>query len=213
MVLEGHMASVIYYKLKNAIQQQQVSFEGSVIQIGDVKRLIAEKQGLGSEGAHELSLYDPNTGEEYVDDGKVVPRNTLVEVKRRPAAVFAPLLAGNIGSNQGDGVDGNSNGPQSAGARAHAGEVGVQQEEAYNGDGGVGEAESKALQNLLQGTASSWQREVRQGAMRGRGRGRGRGFVPQEYKCPRYAWFQFCIRTLMLMYSRLFVPFRDQCIV
>lgn len=208
------MASVIYYKLKNAIQQQQVSFEGSVIQIGDVKRLIAEKQGLGSEGAHELNLYDPNTGEEYADDGKVVPRNTLVEVKRRPAAVFAPLLAGSTGIKEGDGIDGYSAGPKSADAGTHAGELGVGvQLEAYNGDGGVGEEESKALQNLLQGTASSWQREVRQGAMRGRGRGRGRGTVPQEYKCPRYAWFRFCIRTLMMNYSRLFVPFRDQCIV
>jgi len=192
------MASVIYYKLKNAIQQQQVSFEGSVIQIGDVKRLVAEKQGLGSEGAHELNLYDPNTGEEYADDGKVVPRNTLVEVKRRPAAVFAPLFAGSNETKQGNGVDGTPDGPKFADAGAHAGDLGASvQQETHNGDGGVGEEESIALQNLLQGTASSWQREVRQGAMRGRGRGRGRGTVPQEYKCPRYDWFRFCVRALI----------------
>lgn len=76
------MASVIYFKLKNAIQQQHVNFDGSVIQIGDVKRLIAQKQGLGPDGASELTLSDPNTGDEYADDGKVIPRNTMVLVKR-----------------------------------------------------------------------------------------------------------------------------------
>jgi len=83
--------SLLYYKLKNAIEQQSVTFDGSVIQIGDVKRLVAEKQGLGPNGYQEITLYDPNTGTEYDDDGKVVPRNTLVEVKRTPAATFAPL--------------------------------------------------------------------------------------------------------------------------
>jgi hypothetical protein len=88
------MASVIYYKLKNAIQQQSVAFDGSVIQIGDVKRLVAQKQGLGVEGAAELTLYDPNTNDEYADDSKVIPKHTLVVVKRTPVTKFKPLLAG-----------------------------------------------------------------------------------------------------------------------
>ena len=163
--------SVIYYKLKNSIQQNSVTFDGSVIQIGDVKRLVAEKQGLGAEGAPEITLFDTNTGEEYCDDSKVIPRNTLVEVKRTPAAKFAPLKAGGSGP-----------------------EIGVREDAqgvhdvAVEGERGLGEEESIALQNLLQGTASTWQKEVRQGALRGRGRGRGRGSVPMEYRCPRYVY-------------------------
>ena len=158
--------SLIYFKLKNAIEQQSVTFDGSVIQIGDVKRLVAEKQGLGPDGYQEITLYDPNTGTEYDDDGKVVPRNTLVEVKRTPAATFAPL-----GSAAG---------------------VEKKQEEQV---GTMGEDESQALQNLMQGTASTWQKEVRQGVARGRGR--GKGTVPAEYRCPRCEaygahWIQDC---------------------
>ena len=159
--------SLIYFKLKNAIQQQSVTFDGSVIQIGDVKRLVAERQGLGAEGYQEITLYDPNTGNEYDDDSKVIPRNTLVEVKRTPAATFAPLT-----SNPGGVVVEDEPVPM------------------------VQDDESQALQNLMQGTASTWQREVRQGAMKGRG-GRGRGAVPAEYRCPRCEvygahWLQDC---------------------
>ncbi|WPT14337.1 E3 ubiquitin ligase PQT3-like [Picochlorum sp. SENEW3] len=160
--------SLLYFKLKNAIEQQSVTFDGSVIQIGDVKRLVAEKQGLGPDGYQEITLYDPNTGTEYDDDGKVVPRNTLVEVKRTPAATFAPL------------------------GSAAAGVVDKKQEEQ---GGTMGEDESQALQNLMQGTASTWQKEVRQGVARGRGR--GKGTVPAEYRCPRCEaygahWIQDC---------------------
>ena len=158
--------SLLYYKLKNAIEQQSVTFDGSVIQIGDVKRLVAEKQGLGPDGYQEITLYDPNTGTEYDDDGKVVPRNTLVEVKRTPAATFAPL-----------------------------GSAGVEKKEEEEKAGTMGEDESQALQSLMQGTASTWQKEVRQGVARGRGR--GKGTVPAEYRCPRCEaygahWIQDC---------------------
>lgn len=189
------MTSVIYFKLKNAIQQQLVNFDGSVIQIGDVKRLIATKQGLGPDGAAELTLFDPNTSVEYSDDGKVIPRNTLVLVKRTPAAKFKPLVAGETAP---------ATAPQPTtsadpfGEAPAAGAAGGNNE--FGGDfyseqptaAVVNDDESKAMQSFLQGTASTWQREVRQGVMRGRGRGRGGrggaagGGVAPEYKCPRY---------------------------
>jgi hypothetical protein len=207
--LRGSMASVIYYKLKNAIQQHQVHFEGSVISIGDVKRLIAQKQGLGPDGALELTLSDPNTHDEYSDEAKVIPRNTLVLVKRAPATKLKPLLGGG--------------GDSTAAASQQQQQTSSSQAAAHNGDGSqqpqqhhpptadfggdfysdqptaavVGEDETKALQSLLHGTAATWQREVRQGALRGRGRGRGRGGVPFEYRCPRCEavgahWLQDC---------------------
>ena len=187
------MTSVIYYKLKNAIQQHHVNFDGSVIQIGDVKRLVAAKQGLGPDGAAELTLFDSNTGDEYADEGKVIPRNTLVLVKRAPATKFKPLVASEGGVTasapaapaavppSGDGAP-----PESGGAGDFGGDFYSEQPTAAV----VGEDESKALQSFLQGTAATWQREVRQGVMRGRGRGRGRGGgggVALDYKCPRCA--------------------------
>ncbi|KDD74106.1 hypothetical protein H632_c1566p1, partial [Helicosporidium sp. ATCC 50920] len=78
------MASVVHFRFKNALQQDSVSFEGSVIQAGDVKRLVALKRGLGPEGYTELRLYDSSTNEEITDDSKLILRNTLVLVKRTP---------------------------------------------------------------------------------------------------------------------------------
>lgn len=185
------MASVIYYKLKNAIQQHHVNFDGSVIQIGDVKRLVAAKQGLGPEGALELTLFDPNTGDEYADDGKVIPRNTMVLVKRAPATKFKPLVAGDGGAAP-SAPAGPAAAPASTAPAVPEGGAGGD----FGGDfysdqptaAVVGEDETKALQSFLQGTAATWQREVRQGTMRGRGRGRGRGGgVAPDYKCPRCA--------------------------
>ena len=193
------MASVIYYKLKSAIQQQHVNFDGSVIQIGDVKRLVAQKQGLGLEGATELTLFDPNTGVEYADDSKVIPRNTLVTVKRTPAAKFQPLVAGEPSSTVPSSTvpaAGQTQVPgQAATAAPPSNDFGA---ELYSEQPAVvGEDETRALQSLLQGTAASWQREVRQGALRGRGRGRGRGGAAPDYRCPRCDavgahWLQDC---------------------
>jgi hypothetical protein len=194
------MTSVVYFKFKNAIAQEQVTFDGSVIQIGDVKRLVALKRGLGAEGAAELTLFDPNTNEEYGDDAKVIPRNSLVLVKRAPATKLKPLQSSVAAQSV-------PTQPEAAVSGAPTGQVevgsAVIQEGAEPGGAGpggddfgdyyseqptaalVGEDEDKALASLLQGTAATWQREVRQGAMRGRGRGRGRGGVAPDYRCPR----------------------------
>ena len=85
------MSSLVRYRFKNAVAEDSVAFDGAVIQIGDVKRLIAVKRGLGADGAAELTLFDPASGEEHTDDAKVIPRNSLVLVKRAPVAKFKPL--------------------------------------------------------------------------------------------------------------------------
>ena len=179
------MASVIYYKLKNAIQQQSVTFDGSVIQIGDVKRLVAQKQGLGVEGAAELTLYDPNTNDEYADDSKVIPKHTLVVVKRTPVAKFKPLLGGDTPAAPSAAAA--APGGDAPAAAADAGVFGGDFYSEQPAGGGGGADDERALQSLLQGNAASWMREVRQGSMRGRGRGGrgGRGGVPMDYRCPR----------------------------
>jgi hypothetical protein len=213
------MTSVIYYKLKSAIQQHHINFDGSVIQIGDVKRLVAQKQGLGPDGALELTLFDSNTGEEYADDNKVIPRNTLVLVKRTPGIKLKPLIAGeqSVTVQRAGPVVGAAAAASKAADQkplfSHALQSSQPQHPPSTKDFGddlyasagaddtmgiVGEDESRALHTLLQGTAATWQREVRQGALRGRGRGRGRGAgLPPDYRCPRCEavgahWLQDC---------------------
>ena len=184
------MSSTVRFRFRNAVAEDSVAFDGSVIQIGDVKRLIAVKRGLGAEGAAELTLFDPSTNEEYADDSKVVPRNTLVLVKRAPVTQFKPLPSA---AAPAPAVGGQ---PPAAAQQTAAPQQQQQQADEFGGDyysekpmaAVVREEEDRALQSLLQGAASTWQREVRQGAMRGRGRGRGAGGggTPPEYRCPRW---------------------------
>lgn len=179
------MSSTISYRFKNSISTETVSFTGSVITIGDVKRLIAIKRGLGAEGAPELSLFDSSTSEPYSDDAKVIPRNSLVIVKRAPLARLAPLQATAASGGGGTEAGATANGGGNAAAAAGGGdEFGGEYYSDRPQAAVVGEDEDRALQSLLQGTASTWQREVRQGALRGRGLGRGRG-APLDYRCPR----------------------------
>jgi len=185
------MTSIVFYKFKNSISQESINFDGSIIQIGDVKRLIALKRGLGVEGAAELILSDPNTGDEYLDDTKAIPRNSLVLVKRTPVARLQPLQAGATTTAA----------PPPKSTSLHHSTAPQNNNDEFGGDyfsekptaAVVGAEEDAALQNLLAGTAATWKREVRQGTVRGRGRGRGgRGgggsaaaTVPPDYRCPR----------------------------
>lgn len=183
------MSSLVRYRFKNAVAEDSVAFDGAVIQIGDVKRLIAVKRGLGADGAAELTLFDPASGEEHADDAKVIPRNSLVLVKRAPVAKFKPLQS----------AAGGAAAPLPAPAAAAANGGGAQPPavaaDEFGGDyyseqpkpALVAEDEERALASRLQGTAASWMREVRQGAMRGRGRGRGGAGAgpPFDYRCPR----------------------------
>lgn len=185
------MSSQVRYRFKNAVAEDSIAFDGAVIQIGDVKRLIAVKRGLGPEGAAELTLFDPASGEEHADEARVIPRNSLVLVKRAPAAKFKPLQSA---------AGGTVAPPLPVVPGAAAGSTQQQQQtqaaEEFGGDyyseqptaAVVQEDEDRALASRLQATAAGWHREVRQGAMRGRG-GRGRGpggqGVPYDYRCPR----------------------------
>ncbi len=44
-VVPRSMTSRIHFKLKNALDKKSVAFDGAVIQVGDIKRLIAEQLG------------------------------------------------------------------------------------------------------------------------------------------------------------------------
>lgn len=186
------MTSKVSFRFRNAVSTEDVLFDGSVIQIRDVKRLIAVKRGLGEEGAAELTLFDPNTNEEYTDDGKVIPRNSLVIVKRTPVTRFQPLqstapaAAAPAAAAPAQPAADQRSDAAAAALQPAADEFGGDYYTEQPQRAVVGEDEGKALANLLQGTAATWQREVRQGAMRGRGRGRGgRGLPTLDYRCSR----------------------------
>ena len=180
------MSSQVRYRFKNAVAEDTVAFDGAVIQVGDVKRLIALKRGLGAEGAAELTLLDPGTNEEHVDEAKVLPRNTLVLVKRAPAARFKPLSSaagGAVAPSPAAAPAPAAAAPAAAAADEFGGELYSERPTAAL----VQEKEDQALKSLLQSNASTWQREVRQGVLRGRGRGRGAGgSAPFDYRCPRW---------------------------
>lgn len=193
------MSSQVRYRFKNAVAEDSVAFDGAVIQIGDIKRLIALKRGLGADGAAELTLFDAGTSEEHTDDSKVVPRNTLVLVKRAPATKFKPLSSAAGGAVQHPPAStapsaAPANGQQTAAA---ADEFGGDYYSDKPTPAVVREEEERALASRLAGAATDWQREVRQGMMRGRGRGRGGGGTPYDYRCPRCEavgqhWVQEC---------------------
>lgn len=184
------MTSKLYFRQPNATKEQFITFDGSVIQIGDVRRLVAQKMGLGPDGSLEIRLFEPNTSEEYTDDAKAIPRNSSVLVKRAPAnrpqalgmqsttAPSAPPVVSVPAADQEPAAD----------ARAAEGaEFGGDFYTEAPAAPVVDDEESKALAERLRGTASGWQREVQQASFRGRGRGRGRGGqVHFDYRCPRY---------------------------
>ena len=79
------MTGVVNFKFKSALAYDSVKFDGAFISVGELKGLIAEKKGLGSDAGHELLLSDPRTKSEYTDSAQLIPKNSSVIVRRTPA--------------------------------------------------------------------------------------------------------------------------------
>ncbi|KAI8474827.1 MAG: DWNN domain-containing protein, partial [Monoraphidium minutum] len=84
------MSGVVHFKFKSSLVKDSVTFDGHYISVGELKRLIATKKGLGAEGGAELELSDWNTRAVYAVDAEQIPRNTSVIVRRVPAAKARP---------------------------------------------------------------------------------------------------------------------------
>lgn len=81
------MSSVVYYRFRSSKTPQRLTFDGTGISIFDIKRGILLAQHLDSTAdTFQLILSNPDTHETYSDDGEVLPRSTLVEVRRLPVA-------------------------------------------------------------------------------------------------------------------------------
>ena len=75
----------IHYKFKSAKTFDTLAFDGSFIAVGELKRLISEKKGLGKDHACELVLTNAQDGSEYDDESALVWKNTSVIVRRVPS--------------------------------------------------------------------------------------------------------------------------------
>ena len=78
------MASTVHYKFKSQKDYDSIGFDGMFISVGDLKRQITERRGLGSDRSMDLVLTNAQNDEEYADDATMVWKNTSVIVKRVP---------------------------------------------------------------------------------------------------------------------------------
>ncbi|KAG0221217.1 hypothetical protein BGW41_007107, partial [Actinomortierella wolfii] len=74
--------SQVHYKFKSSKDFDSITFDGHSISVFDLKREILIAKGL--KGNDDLALTHADTGEEYHDDAKLIPRNTRVLVARVP---------------------------------------------------------------------------------------------------------------------------------
>ncbi|AMD20846.1 HDR104Cp [Eremothecium sinecaudum] len=79
------MSSTIFYKFQSQKDTSRIQFDGTGITVFDLKRDIIQDNKLGDGTDFQIRLYNPDTMEEYDDDFVVVPRSSLVVVRRSPA--------------------------------------------------------------------------------------------------------------------------------
>ncbi|KAG2438346.1 hypothetical protein HYH02_010802 [Chlamydomonas schloesseri] len=76
------MASSIRFKFRAELSYSNLPFDGHYITVGELKRLIAEKKGLGVDAANELQLTDATSKRDYDNDAEQVMKNSAVIVRR-----------------------------------------------------------------------------------------------------------------------------------
>jgi E3 ubiquitin-protein ligase RBBP6 len=73
----------MHYKFKAALEHKTLTFDGLHISVGELKHLICENENIRIEW-FDLVLTNASTKREYSEDEELVPRNTLVVVRRLP---------------------------------------------------------------------------------------------------------------------------------
>lgn len=76
------MTSTIRFKFRAELNFSNLSFDGHYITVGELKRLIAEKKGLGIDAISELQLTDATAKRDLDNDSEQVMKNSAVLVKR-----------------------------------------------------------------------------------------------------------------------------------
>lgn len=183
------MASAVRFKFRAELNYSNLQFDGHYISVGELKRLIAEKKGLGFDAANELQLIDATSKREYDDDGEQVVKNSSLIVKRVAAAARPKTIVGSSTSAlaaAGAPPGGYPPPPGGAAADAHLRASVAQQQQPVEDEFGEDPLSRAALQqdeqqmqaflaNAAKGVSLEAQLALQTAGGRG-GRGRGRGF-------------------------------------
>jgi len=91
------LTNTIHFKFRSATTFDTIPIPGTMARIFDVKRAIITKKKMGNRSGSsgiefDLSVVNAQTGEEYADENKMIPRGTKVVVHRLPAARGMGLL-------------------------------------------------------------------------------------------------------------------------
>ncbi|KAI5066397.1 hypothetical protein GOP47_0019021 [Adiantum capillus-veneris] len=82
----------VHFKFRSAVAFDSIRVEGTGITIANLKEKIVEQKNLGRSTNFDLVITNAESGEEYVEDTFVVPKNTSVIIKRIPARRARTLL-------------------------------------------------------------------------------------------------------------------------
>ncbi|VVB12748.1 unnamed protein product [Arabis nemorensis] len=74
----------IYYKFKSARDYETIPIDGAFISVGFLKEKIYESKHLGSGKDLDIVISNAQTNEEYLDEAMLIPKNTLVLIRRVP---------------------------------------------------------------------------------------------------------------------------------
>ncbi|TFJ83182.1 hypothetical protein NSK_005517 [Nannochloropsis salina CCMP1776] len=93
------MASVIHYRFKTATETNSLRFDGQSLRVFDIKAAIVAEKRLDKGLDFDLELSNPQSKEVYVDETKMIAKNSTVLVKRvaapRGSAGLLARLRGN----------------------------------------------------------------------------------------------------------------------
>ncbi|GIL49637.1 hypothetical protein Vafri_5869 [Volvox africanus] len=177
------MTSSIRFKFRAELSYSNLPFEGHYITVGELKRLIAEKKGLGIDAANELQLTDATSKRDYDNDAEQVLKNSSVIVKRVAAAArpktlrsgTASVSVAPAGTAAGTAAPVSASVPTDLGPPTHV-------EDEFGEDpflkAAVVQDEQQMLAFISQAAKGvGLESQLAMQAAAGRGRGRGRGFL------------------------------------
>ncbi|XP_010540822.1 PREDICTED: E3 ubiquitin-protein ligase RBBP6-like isoform X2 [Tarenaya hassleriana] len=82
----------VYYKFKSARDYDSIPMDGPFISVGILKDKIFESKHLGSGKDFDLVVTNAQTNEEYLDEAKLIPKNTSVLIRRVPGRPRLPIV-------------------------------------------------------------------------------------------------------------------------
>ncbi|MCO5591097.1 hypothetical protein L7F22_045074 [Adiantum nelumboides] len=75
----------VHFKFRSAVAFDSIRVEGSGITVANLKDKIVEQKNLGRSRNFDLVITNAESGEEYMEDSFLVPKNTSLIIKRVPA--------------------------------------------------------------------------------------------------------------------------------